>query len=106
LHINIPKLGPLRLEYGVPFTMINTTAKTANSNSGSAIAANFKMKPLLEKNLSAKLNGLLALGLLAVSAPAAQPAALPVNLPLFFEASQVLAASRHNSLHADMITSF
>ena len=51
------------------------------------------MNRCLKKNLSAKLNGLLALGLLAVSAPAAQPAALPVNLPLFFEASQVLAAS-------------
>jgi hypothetical protein len=37
--------------------------------------------------LSAKLNGL-ALGLLTRSAPAAQPAAVSANLPLFFEANQ------------------
>jgi hypothetical protein len=67
--------------------MINTTAVPANSNSESAIAANFKMNYCLKRILSAQLNGL-ALGLLALSAPAAQPAAVPANLPLFFEASQ------------------
>ena len=36
---------------------------------------------------SAKLNGL-ALGLLPLSAPAAQPAAVLAHLPLFFEANQ------------------
>jgi hypothetical protein len=72
--------------------MINTTAAPANSNSASAITANFKMNRCLKRILSAQLNGL-ALGLLALSAPAAQPAASPVNLPLFFEASQGHAAS-------------
>ena len=36
-HLNIPHLGPLRLEYGIPITMINTTAPAANSNSVSAL---------------------------------------------------------------------
>jgi len=39
----------------------------------------------LKRILSAQLNSL-ALGLLALSAPAAQPAVVPANLPLFFEA--------------------
>jgi len=50
------------------------------------------MNRCLKRILSAQLNGL-ALGLLALSAPAAQPAAVPANLPLFFEASQGQAAN-------------
>ena len=50
------------------------------------------MNYCLKRILSAQLNGL-ALGLLALSAPAAQPAAVPANLPLFFEASQGQAAN-------------
>jgi hypothetical protein len=66
--------------------MINTTAVPANSNSGSAITANFKMTCCLKRILSVQLN-VLALGLLALSAPAAQPAAMPANLPLYFESN-------------------
>ena len=50
------------------------------------------MNRCLKRILSAQLN-ILALGLLALSAPAAQPAAVPANLPLFFEAGQGQAAN-------------
>jgi lipocalin len=44
------------------------------------------MNRCLKRILSAKFN-CLALGLLTLSAPAAQPVAMPANLPLYFEAS-------------------
>jgi hypothetical protein len=50
LHINIPKLGPLRLEYGVPIHHDQYNGSPANSNSGSAITANFKMNRCLKKS--------------------------------------------------------
>jgi hypothetical protein len=67
--------------------MINTTADPADSNSVSATTVNFKMNRCLKRILSAKFNSL-ALGLLTLSAPAAQPVAVPANLPLYFEANQ------------------
>ncbi len=50
------------------------------------------MNRCLKRILSARLNGL-ALGLLALSAPAAQLATVPASLPLCFEAGQGRAAS-------------
>jgi hypothetical protein len=46
------------------------------------------------------------LGLLALPAPAAQPVAMPANLPLYFEAGQGQANARRNSSPAAMITNF
>ena len=45
------------------------------------------MNRFAKKILSTGIGGL-ALGLLVLPAPAAQPVALPANLPLYFEASQ------------------
>ena len=53
-----PSSARCGLSMAFPFTMINTTADPASSNSGSAIAANFKMSCCLKKILRAKLNGL------------------------------------------------
>ncbi|MFZ0828064.1 MAG: immunoglobulin domain-containing protein [Verrucomicrobiia bacterium] len=68
---------------------ISTTAGAAVSNSVSAGNAPFKMIRLAKNILSAGLPGL-ALGLLVLPAMAA-PTAMPVDLPLYFEARQVQA---------------
>jgi ATP-dependent protease HslVU (ClpYQ) peptidase subunit len=70
--------------------MINITADPAGSNSVSATTVNFKMNRCLKRILPVKFNSL-ALGLLTLSAPAAQPVAVPANLPLYFEAGQCQA---------------
>jgi hypothetical protein len=67
--------------------MINTTAGPADSNLVPAFPVLFKMNRFAKKILSTGIGGL-ALGLLVLPAPAAQPVALPANLPLYFEASQ------------------
>jgi hypothetical protein len=67
--------------------MINTTAGPAGSNSVSAGNVLFKMICFVKIIPLAGLGGL-ALGLLSLSAPAAQPVAVPANLPLYFEANQ------------------
>ena len=66
--------------------MISTTAPPASSNSGLAGNVPFKMSCFVKKFLPAKLGGL-ALCLLALSAPAAGPAAMSASLPLYFEAN-------------------
>jgi hypothetical protein len=67
--------------------MINTTAGPAGSNSVPAFPVLFKMNRFAKKILSTGIGGL-ALGLLVLPAPAAQPVAMPANLPLYFEANQ------------------
>ena len=75
------------LSMACPFIMINTTVNPADSSSALAFPVLFKMIRFAKKILSAGLGGL-ALGLLALPAPAAQPVAVPANLPLYFEAGQ------------------
>jgi hypothetical protein len=67
--------------------MINTTVDPDGSNSALAFPVLFKMIRFAKIILPAGLGGL-ALGLLTLPAPAAQPVAVPANLPLYFEAGQ------------------
>jgi hypothetical protein len=68
-----------------PSITISTTAAAAGSNLVLAGSVHFKMIRFAKIIRSAVFNGL-ALGLLALPALAAQPVALPANLPLYFEA--------------------